>query len=110
MPFIEANIGIRSTFQVEGGRELPPDEAPRVYLSTATPGYFPAMGIELLEGRLVDELDQADRPPVALVNQALARAHGPAAARSAATCCCASRAKRFAPKWSASSPPSATAG
>jgi putative ABC transport system permease protein len=75
MPFIEANIGIRSPFQVEGGRELPPDEAPRVYLSTATPGYFPAMGIELLEGRLVDAHDQADRPPVALVNQALARAH-----------------------------------
>ena len=77
MPFIEANIGIRSTLQVEGGRELPPDEAPRVFLSTATPGYFPAMGIQLLEGRLIDERDQAGRPPVALVNQALARAHWP---------------------------------
>jgi putative ABC transport system permease protein len=77
MPFIEANIGIRSPLRVEGGRELPPDEAPRVFLSTATPGYFPAMGIELLAGRLFDARDDADRPPVALVNQALARAHWP---------------------------------
>ena len=45
MPFIEANIGIRSTLQVEGGPERPPDDA--------------------------------SRPPVALVNQALARAHWP---------------------------------
>ncbi len=77
MPFIEASIGVRSTLQVEGGRELPADEAPRVYLSTATPGYFAAIGIELAEGRLFDARDDAARPPVALVNQALARAHWP---------------------------------
>jgi putative ABC transport system permease protein len=75
MPFIEANIGIRSSLQVEGGRELPPDEAPRVFLSTATPGYFEAMGIALLSGRPFDERDHAGRPTVALINQALAREH-----------------------------------
>jgi predicted permease len=75
MPFIEANIGIRSPLQVEGERELPPEEAPRVFLSTATPGYFEAMRIELVEGRPFDARDAAARPTVALVNEALARAH-----------------------------------
>ncbi len=74
MPFIEANIGIRSTLQLEGGPELPPEQAPQVFLSTATPGYFPAMKIRIVAGRLFDVRDAASSPPVVLVNQALARA------------------------------------
>ena len=38
-----------------------------------TPGYFTAMGIRLLAGRLLDERDTQDRPPVTVVNLALAR-------------------------------------
>ena len=75
MPFIEANIGIRSTLQIEGVPELPPEQAPRVFLSTATPGYFPAMKIRLVAGRLFDARDAAAGRTVALVNEALARAH-----------------------------------
>jgi predicted permease len=40
---------------------------------SVTPGYFSAMGIRLLAGRLLDERDTLDQPPVALVNLALAR-------------------------------------
>jgi putative ABC transport system permease protein len=36
-----------------------------------TPGYFRAMGIRLLAGRLLDERDTADQPPVTVVNLAL---------------------------------------
>jgi len=75
MPFIEANINIRSTLQVEGGPERAPADAPRVFLSTATPGYFPAMKIGLIEGRLFDARDAAASRPVALVNESLAYAH-----------------------------------
>jgi len=39
----------------------------------ATPGYFSAMKIPLLRGRDFDEHDQSDSPPVALVNEAMAR-------------------------------------
>jgi len=40
---------------------------------SVTPGYFAAMGIRLLAGRLLDERDTQDRPPVTVVNLALAR-------------------------------------
>jgi predicted permease len=40
---------------------------------SVTPGYFTAMGIRLLAGRLLDERDTQDRPPVTVVNLALAR-------------------------------------
>ncbi|OLE96869.1 MAG: hypothetical protein AUG75_15060, partial [Cyanobacteria bacterium 13_1_20CM_4_61_6] len=40
---------------------------------SVTPGYFAAMGIRMLAGRLLDERDTEDRPPVTLVNLALAR-------------------------------------
>jgi putative ABC transport system permease protein len=38
-----------------------------------TPGYFSAMGIRLLAGRLFDAGDTRDRPEVTIVNEALAR-------------------------------------
>ena len=39
----------------------------------ATPGYFSAMKIPLLRGRVFDQHDNGDSPPVALVNEAMAR-------------------------------------
>ncbi|MBA2243336.1 MAG: ABC transporter permease, partial [Gemmatimonadetes bacterium] len=42
-----------------------------------TPGYFPALRIPLLEGRLFTEQDHADAPGVALVNQTMARRFWP---------------------------------
>jgi putative ABC transport system permease protein len=38
-----------------------------------TPGYFSAMGIRLLAGRLFDAFDTRDKPEVTIVNEALAR-------------------------------------
>src|SRR5579864_6698106 len=40
---------------------------------TVSPGYFPALGIPLVRGRLFDDRDRADAPLSALVNLALAR-------------------------------------
>jgi putative ABC transport system permease protein len=39
--------------------------------------YFNAMGITLLQGRLLDSTDRADSPPVAVVDDAFARRHWP---------------------------------
>jgi len=40
---------------------------------SVTPDYFKAMGIRLLAGRMLDERDRIDQPPVTLVNLALAQ-------------------------------------
>ena len=46
---------------------------------SVTPEYFNAMGIRLLAGRFLDERDTLDRPPVTVVNLALARKYFQAA-------------------------------
>ncbi|HEY7179985.1 MAG TPA: ABC transporter permease [Blastocatellia bacterium] len=43
----------------------------------ASPGYFEAMGIRLLRGRLFDRTDGPDTPQVALISEALAARHFP---------------------------------
>jgi len=43
-----------------------------------TPDYFRTMRIPLLAGRLLNERDSADAPPVAIINQTLARGFWPA--------------------------------
>jgi predicted permease len=47
-------------------------------VQVVTPGYFAAMGIELLEGRVFDERDGLDAPLVTVVSEALARHYEPA--------------------------------
>jgi len=46
---------------------------PLADLRAVTPGYFRLLGIPLLRGRLFDERDARGAPPVAIVNQAMAR-------------------------------------
>jgi predicted permease len=50
----------------EGGAE------PTSPWSSVTPGFFPALGIPLLEGRLFTEADSAGVPPVAIVSRSWA--------------------------------------
>jgi putative ABC transport system permease protein len=67
--------GPGSPFQI-AGQNLPLPERPKAWVNGATPGYFAAMGIPLLEGRGFSW--QSDRPGlhrVAVVNQSFARAY-----------------------------------
>ncbi len=50
----------------------PDDPGPDVEWRQASPEYFAAMGIPLLQGRLFDERDHAESPPVVIVDAALA--------------------------------------
>jgi predicted permease len=45
--------------------------------STATPGFFDALGIPLLEGRMFTEADSGDAPPVVLVSRSWAERYYP---------------------------------
>jgi putative ABC transport system permease protein len=51
-----------------------PESERRTDVQVATPGYFAAMGIELVRGRLFGEEDRSDGPEVAVVDEELARA------------------------------------
>jgi predicted permease len=73
---------------VEEMRELADPAAIRRFLSdptrvgyasyrVATPGYFPALGIPLVRGRMFDERDVRGTPHVALVSEALATLRWP---------------------------------
>jgi putative ABC transport system permease protein len=53
---------------VEDGRALPQANA-----YSASPGYFQALGIPVLEGRDFREDDRADSPPVIIINRSMAR-------------------------------------
>jgi putative ABC transport system permease protein len=56
---------------------LLPEDAPFIEYHTVGPGYFLAMGIELLAGRAFEKTDGANAPAVAVVNQELARRYWP---------------------------------
>lgn len=57
------------------GRAMPRAERERVSTVTIQPGYFRALGIPLLAGRVFGDDDRAERSPVVIVNESLARAY-----------------------------------
>jgi predicted permease len=58
-------------FGVEG-RAYEAGQEPTARVTYVTPGYFEAMGIPLLEGRLFDETDRGQGKPVAIVGETMA--------------------------------------
>ena len=66
-----------------GDAITPRGEAPRsgdsetVFLNTVSPGYFETLGVPILAGRDFTNADRAGAPPVAIVNETLARRFWP---------------------------------
>jgi putative ABC transport system permease protein len=79
MPFISANIDIRSEMSVIGRPQARDGDARGVFLTIATPGYFRAMSIPMKAGRSFDERDTAATAPVVVITEALRRRDWPAA-------------------------------
>jgi putative ABC transport system permease protein len=76
MPFLESNINIEDPLTIEGRPQVD-GEAPTIFISTATEGYFDVMGIPVLQGRGFTPHDTAATERVALVSESLARRHWP---------------------------------
>ncbi|QSQ17434.1 ABC transporter permease [Myxococcus landrumensis] len=64
-----------STLKVEGQEVLPGQVRPKTDLRSATVGYFRALGVPLVKGRLFEAGDGPGTAPVVVVNQAFVRAY-----------------------------------
>jgi putative ABC transport system permease protein len=64
-------------FQIEGQPHLNDADQPRAKYRTASGGYFVALGIPLLGGRLFDSRDNRQTPKVVIINQTAARRYWP---------------------------------
>lgn len=64
------------SFDIEG-RPWDGAEAPSIDKKAASPGYFAAMGIPVLEGRAFGPEDREDSRPVTIVSQSMARRYFP---------------------------------
>ena len=59
-------------------REAPPKgQEPEVMFNSATPNYFETIGIPFIKGRLFDDHDQPNTPPVVIINQTMAEKFWP---------------------------------
>ena len=68
---------MRFGVRFEGRPDPRPGEFDRTYLRRATPDYFSAIGIPLLDGRTFDASDRADTKPVAVVDRTFADRYFP---------------------------------
>jgi putative ABC transport system permease protein len=75
IPFLDTSGGSSLPIVVEGRAAPAPGEEPSAFVTIATPGYFPAMRVPLLRGRLFTDDDDGDRLPVAVVSQTFAERH-----------------------------------
>lgn len=64
-------------FQIEGQPVLAAADQPRAKFRTASGGYFSALGIPLIRGRVFDRTDTQHTPKVVVINQTAARRYWP---------------------------------
>ncbi len=60
-------------FAIEGRPAVDPQDLPNANYYDVTPGYFPALGVRLVRGRLFTAEDDRRTPRVAIINETLAR-------------------------------------
>ena len=71
LPLTGLDVG--SVFWVEGRPSPPPDQRPNLLLRYISGSYLATMGIPLVSGRTFTDADTPQSPPVAIVNQTMAR-------------------------------------
>jgi putative ABC transport system permease protein len=64
------------SFNLEG-RQASEKDKPSANVASVSGAYFAAMGIPMIAGRIFDDRDREEAPPVAIVNAALARKYWP---------------------------------
>lgn len=73
LPMSPAGTDFDAPIELESGEARLMAEQPRVKYRTVIPGYFEAMGIPLVRGRLIDRFDREEGNPVMVINEAMER-------------------------------------
>ena len=73
LPMHPVGIDFALPFTIEGRPPPASGEEPHADIRAATPGYFEAMKIRLIRGRLIEERDGPEAPHTMLINETLAR-------------------------------------
>jgi putative ABC transport system permease protein len=66
------HTGFTNSFVIVG-RESEARNQPEIFVRSASPSYFATAGVSLLRGRMLTDGDDADAPPVLLINEAGAK-------------------------------------
>lgn len=66
-----------ANFFVDGQPKPKPGDEPLAYEESVGPSYFHTLGVELLQGRVFTSDDTAERPPVVVINEAMAHRFWP---------------------------------
>lgn len=75
LPLSGANPSLN--YEIQGRPVLPTADQPRARFRAVSPGYFNAIGINLVEGRFFEETDGEKTQPVAVINEAFAKREWP---------------------------------
>jgi putative ABC transport system permease protein len=70
---LEREIAYDSVFDVEGRPRPNPNDVPITSHRLVSPDYLKTVGVTLIKGRLMDDGDRADRLPVVVISEELAR-------------------------------------
>ncbi|HJX29554.1 MAG TPA: ABC transporter permease, partial [Thermoanaerobaculia bacterium] len=70
-------LGSATGFTIEGRPAPPPGEEPATNVRVADAGYFEAMGIPILRGRNLTDVENREARKVVLISESLARQHFP---------------------------------
>jgi putative ABC transport system permease protein len=73
LPMSSLGIEFDLPFEIPGRDAPTPGERPRAEYRAVIPGYFEALGISLIRGRLFDRFDRQEGHPVMVINETMER-------------------------------------
>jgi putative ABC transport system permease protein len=77
LPILESSATTSVPLSIDGQPPRPAGQEPVAQINTATTGYFNAIGMRLLRGRLFDQFDNKDAVKIAVINDTMAQRYWP---------------------------------